>query len=250
MTTRSRAALLCALVAAAFVAPHAAQASVGSVPPEVAAYATDPKGLLARLDELFGLDATGGGIAFDETAKAGQLNRAFAFTDAYLNGETTETPIQLVNEWTAPITIADEPVGLALIWINQTTIDPELADFTADPTLATALAEVPADVTLVHDADRSAWFTLVETELTPLVPGSSGVTAPISLEDYQQRLLDASAQAPTQEPASSVTTLSIVVIVASLLVIAAVLLVPVVRQRRRAATAPVEDALQPGQKPE
>ena len=210
----------------------AAAASQGSVPAEVVAYAEDPDGLLARLDDLFGVDAGGDGIEFDETAAVGQLNRVFVFTPAFLAGEATETPVERANEWTAPIELRDEPLGLATIWINQSTVDPELADFVGDPELATALADVPADAYLVRDSHHDAWFTLVGEDLAPLVPGSTGLDAPTTLAAYQRWLADEQA---TTEPAqrSQVSALAITVIVVSALVIIAVIVLPLVRDLAR-----------------
>lgn len=239
------------LAGAATALAPAASASDGSVPPEVAAYATDPDGLVARLADLFGPTADGRGIDFDETTTVGQLNRAFVFTDAFLAGESTQTPIELVNEWTAPISLAEQPVGLAVIWINQTTIDPELADFTADAAVATALADVPADAALVHDADRQAWFALTGSELVALVPGSSGVAESTTLGRYQQRIVDAAAdaRAPAEPGAPS---LAVLVIVVSLVVIVGVLVWPLGREwmRRRRSAASIDPAPEPEPEPD
>ncbi len=208
----------------------AAAASQGSVPADVVAYAEDPDGLLARLDDLFGVDAGGDGIEFDETAAVGQLNRVFVFTPAFLAGEPTETPVERANEWTAPIELREEPLGLATIWINQSTVDPELADFVGDPEVAIALADVPADAYLVRDSPHDAWFTLVGEDLTPLVPGSTGLDDPTTLAAYQGRLADEQAAV---EPAqrSQVPALAVTVIVVSALIVVAVIVLPLVRAR-------------------
>jgi hypothetical protein len=243
-----RAACTAVLAAAsALLAAPTAIASEGSVPPEVSAYVADPDGLLARLDDLFGPDAGGEGIDFDETTTTGEVDRAFAFTAAYLAGEQTAPPVELVNEWTVAVTVGEQPVGLAIITINQATVRPELADFSADPALAVALAEMPDEARLVHDTQRGAWFTLIEDALTPVVPGDSGVTAPTTLSAYQGRVVDVAAAADAPEPSSPVTGLSIAVIAASLLVIIAVLVAPGVRDRirsrRRAPAEPTGEQL-------
>lgn len=219
-------------VGIAIAGAPAAAASQGSVPAEVVAYAKDPDGLLARLDDLFGVDAGGDGIEFDETAGVGQLNRVFVFTPAFLAGEATETPVERANEWTAPIELRGEPLGLATIWINQSTVDPELADFVGDPELATALADVPADAYLVRDSQHDAWFTLVGEDLTLLVPGSTGLDAPTTLAAYQRWLADEQAATePVQR--SQVSGLAITVIVVSALVVVAVIVLPLVRDLAR-----------------
>ena len=237
--SRPRIAASAALIAAstALLLAPAASASQGSVPAEVAQYAADADGLLSRLDDLFGVGSSGKGIDFDDTTAAGQLNRVFVFTEEFLAGTKTDLPIERANLWSAPITIAEKPVGLATIWINPVTVEPELAEFVQDIDSAAALADVPTDAYLVGDGPRGAWFTLVDATLTPLVPGSSGVTGTVSLEEYQRRLADAAADAPlTDESANSGTILSVAIIAAAALAVIGVLLVPLIRGRSRGRT--------------
>jgi hypothetical protein len=211
---------------------QAAAASQGSVPAEVAAYAADPAGLLAAVDDVAGVGGNGQGIAFDDTAKVGQLNRVFVFTPAFLTGEETETPIERVNEWSAPIELGGKPLGLATIWINPASVAPELGAFEVGATIGAALTDVPADAFLVRDASHGAWFTLVGEDLAPVVAGTSGFDAPTTLADYQEFLLEEEAVVP-ETPQSIAPVLASMVIVVSVLVIAAVLLMPVLRERRR-----------------
>lgn len=229
----SRSIVVIGLVSITVALGQTAVASEGSVPAEVAAYAADPEGLLASLDDLAGVAANGQGIDF-EGAEAGQLNRVFEFTDAFLAGEPTETPVQHTNEWTAPIILADKPLGLAVIWINQSTLEPELADFTEGASVGAALMDVPVDATLVRDREHAAWFTLVGEDLAPLHPGTSGVAGPMPIAEYRDVL---AAGAPVTPAASPVPMLSIAVIAVSILVIAAVLLLPALRARARARAA-------------
>jgi hypothetical protein len=214
----------------------AANASQGSVPAEVSAYAADPGGLTSRLDDLFGPGASGDGIEFGETTTVGQLNRVFTFTPAFIAGESTDIPVERANEWSAPILIDGEPVGLATIWINPATVAPELADFEPIPDLATALTDVPAEVFVVRDATQGAWFTLTDTTLTTLSPGSSGAAAEVSLVDYQQVLTDAAeAAADTEQPVNTGAILSIAIIAAAALAVILVLLIPLIRGRSHQA---------------
>src|SRR4051794_11656975 len=87
-------------------------ASVGSIPPEVTQYVTDGS-LVERLNDLYGLDASGDGIDFDETTKPGPISRVWVWTDERLAGEPTEHPVELTNNWVVPIVVAEAPVGLA-----------------------------------------------------------------------------------------------------------------------------------------
>lgn len=232
-----RVALAALLALAAMLAcGQAAAASQGSVPAEVAAYAADPAGLLAAVDDVAGVGGNGQGIAFDDTAKVGQLNRVFVFTPAFLAGEETETPIERVNEWSAPIELGGKPLGLATIWINPASVAPELGTFEVGATIGAALTDVPADAFLIRDASHGAWFTLVGEHLAPVVAGTSGFDAPTTLASYQEFLLEEAAVVP-EAPQSIAPVLATVVIVVSALVIAVVLLVPVLRERRRSRAA-------------
>jgi len=162
--------------------PAAASASEGSVPPDVRAYVTG--GALAeRLDDIYGENAAGEGIDFDETTTPGTISRVFHFTDERLAGDTAGKPTRMVNEWAVPVAVADEPVGVAIIWVNLETEAPELAEFEPDADAAVALAAVPDDAQLVRNAENAAWFALAGDTLTPLVTGASGVTEPTPVDD-------------------------------------------------------------------
>src|SRR4051812_32119169 len=91
-----------AMLLAVLVPAQTAAASVGSVPPEVTKYVSDGS-LVERLNDLYGLDASGDGIDFDETTKPGPISRVWTRTDERLAGEPTEHPVELTNNWVVPI---------------------------------------------------------------------------------------------------------------------------------------------------
>lgn len=152
------------------------------MPAEVRAYVKGG-GLVERLDDIYGENAAGEGIAFDETTKAGAISRVFHFTDGRLAGDTEGKPTRMVNEWAVPISLGEEPVGVAVLWINTETESPELAEFEPDADAAVAIAGVPADAQLVRDSANAAWFALADETLTPLVEGQSGVTGPTPIDE-------------------------------------------------------------------
>ncbi len=201
----------------------------GRSPPRSHATPLTPDGLLARLDDLFGVTTSGQGIDFDDTTEVGQLNRAWVFTEAWLAGGASDDPVELVNLWTAPITIADKPVGLATIWINTTTDAPDLADFDRSASSAQALLDVPAETQLVRDEPRAAWFTLVEGKLTPLIAGDSGVDAATPLTAYQ-RLITGTDPPAASVPARDGLLGAGIVAGAAVLVVLVVLLLPILRR--------------------
>ena len=175
-------ALAVLALAVAFVAPAApATASDGSVPPDVIAYVSGG-GLVERLEQIYGENHEGDGIPFDETTTPGPISRVFHWTDARLAGDTSGKSTRMVNEWATPITLAGEPVGVALLWINTETERPELAEFQPGADAAVALAAVPENARLVRDLGSEAWFAVADGTLTPLVPGRSGITTPMPLD--------------------------------------------------------------------
>jgi hypothetical protein len=212
------------------VAPAAA--SEGSVPSVVAAYAADPAGLLARLDDLFGVGVGGKGLDFGDTAKIGELDRVFVWRTAFLSGVAGPNPIKLVNEWTATVTIAGKPVGVATIWINPAGDVPDLADFVQGAALGAAFAGIPATAALVHDTTRSAWFTLEGDALTPIVGGDSGVGSVTTLSAYQGLVADVGTPAPRADPPNSGAMNSIVVVAIAIVAVVGIVLFLGRRSRR------------------
>jgi hypothetical protein len=181
--TRFRSVFAVTLAALLVFLPASLARAEGSVPSEVAAYVADGS-LFAQLNDVYGPDAEGDGIDFDETTKAGVIERVHVWSTELLAGEETDHPLDLLNEWVVPITIADAPVGLATIWINPATVRPELALFQADAELATALSAVADGSSLVHDVESAAWLALAaDGTLTPLVPGTTGLSTPVPIDD-------------------------------------------------------------------
>jgi hypothetical protein len=229
-TRRGSVALLAGMIAALVLGPAAAaSASLGSVPAQVAAYVADG-GMLARLTDVYGKNGAGVGIDFDATTKAGPISRVYEWTAARLSSPTTDHPVQLTNNWVVPITIADKPVGLATLWINPQTVAPELAEFTAAPALATAMASVPAAAALVRDTTTHAWFALAEGTVTPLVAGTSGLSTPAPVASL--KLAAESAPVSAREPNTGLG-LAIGAVAVVVVVIAVALLWP---RRRRPMT--------------
>lgn len=166
-----------------------ARADTAPVPGQVSEYFAT--GLVPRLIDLYGPDA---GSTAD--TKAGQISRVHEWTQSFLAGTHTTIPTQLTNTWVAPVLLKDQPLGLAIVWINPATDLPELADFTVGSRIVSALAARPADATLLRDVEHAAWFALKDSVLTPLVTGTSGVRTPTPVQDYQASLIASAAPAP------------------------------------------------------
>jgi hypothetical protein len=214
------------------------------VPAEVTEFATDPTGLVAELDDLFGAGVSTPGIDFTGAAP-GQLVRVFTFTVDFSAGVGTEIPVERQNLWAAPVAVDGDPLGVAFIGIKATTIAPELTDFDRDPSLSAALVDVPADTYLVRDDQHAAWFTLAAGELTPIVAGDSGVAVPTTLASFQSQLAPGEADGAASEPALETAlggglATSIIAIAVALGGVALILAIPVLRSRR-AQRPPLED---------
>lgn len=224
-------ALALAALAVVFGAPAVASASVGSVPPEVRVYVTGGA-LVDRLEDLYGEGADGTGIPFDETTEPGTISRVFHWTAERLAGDLDGEPTRLVNEWAVPVTLAAEPVGVAIVWINTDTELPELAEFLPGADAAAALAEVPDAAQLVRDLGSGGWFALTGQMLTPLAPGASGITEPVPL-DAVRPVAPSAAEEPAPVNPNAGLGVAIVAAVLLLGVVIAALLIP--GRRRRAS---------------
>ncbi|HWH97711.1 MAG TPA: hypothetical protein VNS80_05030, partial [Pseudolysinimonas sp.] len=78
--TRFRSVLAVSLAAVLVLAPGAPASAEGSVPSEVAAYVADGS-LVAQLNDVYGVNADGEGIDFDETTKPGVIERVHVWSD-------------------------------------------------------------------------------------------------------------------------------------------------------------------------
>ncbi|MEP6842835.1 MAG: hypothetical protein ABJA11_04890 [Pseudolysinimonas sp.] len=236
----------------ALVSAGAASASLGSVPAEVSVYVSSGA-MVARLNDVYGPNASGtAGIKFDDTTKPGPISRVYEWTDARLANRPTDHPVQLTNNWVVPITIGGKSVGLATIWINPQTVEPELASFVPTASLGTALDAVPATAALVRYDRFSAWLALADGTVTPLVAGTSGLTAPVPVESLKLSPTTPAPMATTEPNTGLALAIGIVALIAVIIVVA--LLMPRARRALKkaapdAAPASVE-TVEPDRQPE
>jgi len=235
MRSAARALVAASLVAVSVSAvPTAASASEGSVPAEVRAYVKGG-GLVDRLDDVYGENAAGEGIPFDDTTKPGPISRVFLFTDERLAGDLDGRPTRMVNQWAVPVSLGGDPLGVAIVWINLETDTAELAEFEPDADAAVALADVPDDAQLVHEPGSAAWFALADDTLTPLVAGSSGVTEPTPVDEVA---LTTPTPAPDAADAVDDSGGRVGLVIAAVAILAAVVVAALLlpgRRRRKAS---------------
>jgi hypothetical protein len=231
--------LLAATAAAIALALLGSQAALAldepNVPEPVASYFATA--LVPRLADLYGPGKKAdSGIDFDSSTKVGDIHRVFSWTADYLARKPTDTPIELTNNWVAPVTVKNEVVGLATVWINPTSDDPELADFDLGPGLVSALAAAPQGMVLIRDDLHSAWFATDGTALVPLVSGSSGIATATTIAAYQKTLTSVPSSSPVSADAAN-QGLIIAGIVLCLVVVMLAVFVLMPDRRRRADSA-------------
>jgi hypothetical protein len=223
-----------------------------TVPEPVAAYFAS--GLVPRLTDLYGPGTKpDSGIDFGASTKVGDIHRVFVWTADFLARKKTDSPTELTNDWVAPVSVKGQVAGLATVWINPTSDDPELADFNLGPGLVSALAAAPKGTVLIRDDAHSAWFATDGTSLTPLVSGTSGVATTTTIAAYQKTFPAVTPSAPVSTAttngglALAATVLGVVV-----LLLAAFVLLPDRFRRRRKGTSPARVAADPeiAQEPE
>lgn len=243
-----KAAAVVLLAAAAFFGSASAASALDEprVPENVGQYFAS--GLVPRLVDLFGAKA-GAEVVFDSSAKVGAIHRVLSWTTGYLSGAKTAEPTQITNNWVAPISSADGTVaGVATVWINPASSQPELADFSRGGALATALATAPTGTLLIRDDARSAWFATDGTTLTPLISGSSGIVTASTPDAYQRQFTLTSAaseeSAPNRGLLIAVLVLGVVVVLLAVFV-----LLPDRRRRASADGVTVGDAATVGELP-
>jgi len=191
--------------------------------------------LVPRLVDLFGAKA-GAKVAIDRTDKVGGIRRVLSWTSAYLSGIKTDEPTQLTNTWIGPVSAADGTVaGLATVWINPASDLPELADFSLGASLARALASAPSGTLVIRDDSHSAWFATDGRTLTPLVTGSSGVSAATTPTDYQRKF--SLVPAATEESAPNQGLLIAGLVLGGVVALLAVFVLLPDRRRRARANA-------------
>lgn len=216
-----------------------------TVPEPVATYIAT--GLVPRLADLYGPSKNpGSGIDFGTstttTTTVGEVHRVFAWTADFLAGKATGNPMELTNNWVVPVAVKKREVGLATIWINPVSDNPELASFDLGPGLVTALAAAPKGDVLVRDDLHSAWFATDGKRLVPLVSGSSGVATTTTISSYQGSL-------PRVTPAMPIATaatndgLLIAGVVLIIVVILLAIFVLLPDRRRKGAVADFAAAL-------
>lgn len=211
------------------VAAIPAAADESPVPQQVAEYFAT--GLVPRLTDLYGAAKVG------PKSDVGAITRVSVWTDEFLAGGSSESPTRLTNDWVAAVSDAEKPIGVATVWINPATDKPELADFDLNAGHVSALAAAPKGSVLVYDQAHAAWFSLVGTVLTPLVPGTSGVTAVTTPELAQATLASAAPPAAESPGVNRGLVIAGIVLGVVVLLLGAFVLLPA----RRGTVAPTPE---------
>ena len=159
-------------------------AAATTVPGEVAAYIAND--LVDDLNDFYGPGTEGNGRLFTNSTSTSPGVRIFEFTPDFLAGVAADPPVHRLNEWVSVISIDKAPVGFAVVVVDPVTTRPQLESFTESADFGEVVLALPETASLVRDPDRSAWFSLDGEELTPIVSGTTGLTAPIGVAEYRQ----------------------------------------------------------------
>ncbi|MCW4385240.1 hypothetical protein OH146_05570 [Salinibacterium sp. SYSU T00001] len=213
-----------------FVMPAGLELAPAGVPEQVVTYFE--RDLVPQLTELYAPGGDGeSGIRFDDSAEVGPIVRLHSWTSDFVTDATAEPPVELSNQWVAPVLVGGASVGTALVWINPGDGRPELAEFFPGAGLAAALDALPADAQLVRHAETESWFLVSGGVAHPVLPGTTGLTEPVPLASVPPALVPAAGA--TGGPAAA-TLIPAAVLVLALLVIGGVVLRP---RRQANATA-------------
>lgn len=177
--------------------------------------------LIPRLIDLYGSgNGVTEGIDFDETTTVGAVSRVYEWSPDFLAGKEVNDPARMTNQWVATVSLRDKILGLATVWINPSSSQPELASFDS-ATVALRVSGNPRGATLIRDSGRGAWFSLSDQSLVTLVPGTSGMTGTTTLTTFQQSFTTAGNSHPVQPPgvAGAALILGIVVLVLAIFVL-------------------------------
>lgn len=200
------------------------------IPDQVAEYCE--RHLVPRLTELYapGVDGASG-IDFDETTSLGAVVRVRAWTEGFLADAGFEPAYELTNAWLVPVSVNDEAMGLATVWVNPATTRAELADFELGGGLPAALATIPLGSVLVRHAPTASSFAVADGMATPIVAGSTGIRGSVPLPTVSPTLVAAEPQSSGGEPAAIIPAVVLIVVLVG---VATLVLLP---SRRRASEA-------------
>jgi hypothetical protein len=231
--------LALAAVTPGLAATTPALASEERVPDEVADYIE--RRLVPRLADLYapGADAASG-TDFDESTTVGEVVRVREWRASFMEGDGAAADagdaVELANRWVASVSIAETVVGLATVWVNPGSGAAELAEFDFRPGLADAIASMPADAVLVWHGPTASWFAVSDATASPIDAGSTGIAAPVSLDDLARSFTAAAGGEPGG--ASPAGLLPAAVLLVALAAVGGVVLWPGRRGRSGGTPAP------------
>ncbi len=128
-----------------------------------------PDDVVAWFDEEAAAEAA---TAFDGDAPAtvGEPRPLHLWSEDFLDGEPTDTPVVATEEWVAPYAVDGTPAGTVVAWREDGVVTFASADDHAE--LAAALTEeAPAGALIVEEPMLAAHFALDDGTVTTLLTG-------------------------------------------------------------------------------
>ncbi|WP_299273314.1 hypothetical protein [uncultured Georgenia sp.] len=120
----------------------------------------------------------------------------------FLAGEATDTPVTPLEQWVAPYAGDGVPAGTVVAWREEDAVTLAYVDDHAE--LGKALTDLAPDAVLVEEPMLGAYFSLVDDEVTTLIPGfyQGPSSAPLStFRPVLAEQLDELVAAAVPEPA-------------------------------------------------
>ncbi len=127
------------------------------------------------------------GLGTDEMDHAGMglVRTVSTWSDAYVDGVSTNRAVVALEEWVAPITVDDAGAGVLRARLADDG-EIQLVAVEPSPELAAAMPALAPDAPVVHDAVLDGWFTVEEDRVRPLDANArDSLAGTLTLEAYQ-----------------------------------------------------------------
>ncbi|WP_127842526.1 hypothetical protein [Actinomyces wuliandei] len=182
----------------------------------------------------------------------GQVQPVHVWAPGFLDGsEPTAAPVP-TGSWAAAATVGEEPVGLVVVEVDESSASVVDDDVVLDGSLAEDVAGLDDRSVLVHDVEVAAWYAVEPAGAMTVVAlgevSSTLLAGPISLVDYGQVLRERNGTEPVVSTSQTQAQVGVggwavwgpVLAVAAVGVLAVVITV----RHERKVTAPLRQARQ------
>lgn len=129
-----------------------------------------------------------------------QVRPVHVWAPGFLDGSDPAAAPVLANSWAAAATVGEEPVGLVVVEVDESSGGVVDDDVVLDGSLAEDVAGLDDRSVLVHDVEVAAWYAVEPAGAMTVVAlgevSSTLLAGPISLVDYGQVLRERNGAEP------------------------------------------------------